>query len=241
MSFFKNAIQKFSVDTRVSSLNDKDVFEVVKPLIINNEIVGLLRLGLPMDEIHALEDRMSRRTVIISLVLFVLASLVIGVIIVNQNLKFVYREYEKNQTYTGSVLQNMADALITTNAEGFITIFNKQAENLCETDSKNIIGKHISKIFGNQLVVLAESLNTRNSLKDVELIVDCSNKGSRILSLNTSFVYDEGEVLSSFTAALKDVTETRAMERHIRQRDKLVAMGELASGVAHEIRNPWCI
>jgi PAS domain S-box-containing protein len=194
-----------------------------------------------MDEIHALEDRMSRRTVIISLVLFVLASLVIGVIIVNQNLKFVYREYEKNQTYTGSVLQNMADALITTNAEGFITIFNKQAENLCETDSKNIIGKHISKIFGNQLVVLAESLNTRNSLKDVELIVDCSNKGSRILSLNTSFVYDEGKVLSSFTAALKDVTETRAMERHIRQRDKLVAMGELASGVAHEIRNPWCI
>ncbi|MDI6802991.1 MAG: ATP-binding protein [Bacteroidota bacterium] len=211
--FLENALQRKSVHTRVSSFND-------------------------MDEIHALEDRMSRRTVIISLVLFVLASLVIGVIIVNQNLKFVSREYEKIQTYTGSVIQNMADALITTDAEGFITIFNKQAENLCATDSHHVIGKHISKIFNNQLVVLAESLNTRNSLKNIELTVVCPNKGSRILAINTSFVYNEGDVLSSFTAALKDVTETRAMERHIQQREKLVAMGELASGVAHEIRNP---
>lgn len=236
--FLENAMQRKSVYTRVSSLNDKDVFEVVKPLVINNETIGLLRLGLPMDEIRALEDRMSRRTVIISLVLFVLASLVIGVIIINQNLKFVSREYEKIQTYTGSVLQNMADALITTDAEGFITIFNKQAENLCGTDSQHIIGKHISKIFNNQLVVLAESLNTRNLLKNIELTVACSNRGNKILSINTSFVYDEGDVLSSFTAALKDVTDTRAMERHIQQREKLVAMGELASGVAHEIRNP---
>lgn len=48
--FLENAMQRKTVETRVSSFNEKDVFEVVKPLVINSETIGLLRLGLPMDE-----------------------------------------------------------------------------------------------------------------------------------------------------------------------------------------------
>ncbi len=44
--------------------------------------------------------------------------------------------------------------------------------------------------------------------------------------------------MDSFTIVFRDITNIRSMEKQVQQHDKMVAMGELASGVAHEIRNP---
>ncbi|MBU1298004.1 MAG: PAS domain-containing protein [Bacteroidetes bacterium] len=235
--FLMEAYKTGSISTRVTSFKDKDVYEVVKNFIINGENFGLLRLGLAMDEVNAMEERMFRRAIIISLVLLVISVIVISIIVVNQNLQMVSREYQKVQTYTGSILQNMADAVITTDSEGKITIFNRSAEELCSVSIDQAVGKNISQFMDGQLKVIIESLLSRNPLKDFEFQVTCNNR-KKMLSVDTSFVYDRDGKLDSFTAVLRDITELRAMEKQMQQREKLVAMGELASGVAHEIRNP---
>jgi two-component system sensor histidine kinase PilS (NtrC family) len=53
-----------------------------------------------------------------------------------------------------------------------------------------------------------------------------------------SLLRDEREEVSGVICAFQDLTRIRMMEEQVRRSDRLAAVGELAAGVAHEIRNP---
>lgn len=60
----------------------------------------------------------------------------------------------------------------------------------------------------------------------------------RSLIVNTSLLRDTRGVPLGLLVVLNDVTEMKEMEMRIRQADRLAALGTLAAGLAHEIRNP---
>lgn len=235
--FLQNANLTDTIHTRVYSINGKDVFEVVKTFKVAGEKIGLLRLGLSMDEIHSLRERMLRRSIIISLVLLVISAIVISIIFISQNFQVVSKEYQKIQTYTGNILQNMADAVITSDKDGIITIFNKQSATILGVKSDDVIGKKLYEIVDGKLRILYDSLKSNEPIENKEIEIDIKNS-RKILSVNTTFINNSEGELEAFTAVIRDLTEVRKMENQIKQREKLSAMGELASGVAHEIKNP---
>jgi PAS domain S-box-containing protein len=236
--FLERVLQSDSALTRVAGFKDKEVFEVAKALVVHGEREGLFRLGLSMDEMHALASRMQRRLGIMSLLLITIGAVLLTFILVNQNLQTVSHEYQRIKTYTGDILQNMADAVITIDRHQTVTLFNKSAEQIFGISAEKAVGKKYGEIFGNNRAVLLDSLVKREPARDFEASFDLGKNQQRILSVSTSFAYDEKGEMESATAVIKDLTEVRRMEEQIRRREKLLAMGELASGVAHEIRNP---
>ncbi len=74
-------------------------------------------------------------------------------------------------------------------------------------------------------------------LPDTEITLSCDGH-TRYLSVRGGHVNDEERERVGSLIFLRDMTDVRRLEAEIRQREKLAAVGNLAAGVAHELRNP---
>jgi two-component system sensor histidine kinase HydH len=235
-SLLTNAFDNNNTLTRTSIFLDHEVFEVIKPFVIDSITVGIFRIGFSMNEVRSIDDRMQRRIVIMSIVLGILSILIVMAIVATQNYRISEKKYSAIRTFTGNILEHMQDAVITVDAESRITIFNKQAETLFILKEKDVVGKRFSELPQIARICLLNIFGTLESIS--EQAITCADGEQRIILATISDSRKTDGSIESRTAVIKDMTNARQLERELQRKDKLTAMGELASGVAHEIRNP---
>ena len=152
-----------------------------------------------------------------------------------------YRQLERLYKH---IVQNVVSGLITVDGGGRITSFNRMAEEITWRKFEEVYQEEIDSLFpglsawsrsvgGNS----GEGWNrfrlprweTRFQRKDgVPLIL-----GFSISPLKDSSDREIGNIL-----IFQDLTRLREMEEHLKRSDRLAAIGKMAAGIAHEIRNP---
>mgnify|MGYP005851065635 CR=1 FL=1 len=232
-SFLENALQKGISDTRIYSYNGKDVLEVVNPFPIDEKNYGLFRIGLSMKEAKAANIRSIQRLIIISLVALVVTLALLGFLLVNQNYSLLNKSYERIQSYTGAVLESIADGIIVADKNKNISVFNKSAGDILNVSAIDFAGKSISCLSHEIQKVFDDSYEADWSEHVLEIAL---KSNQRILSINISRTIKLDDIL--IIAVIRDVTEERVLEENIKRTEQLTAMGKLASAVAHEVRNP---
>jgi two-component system, NtrC family, sensor histidine kinase PilS len=145
--------------------------------------------------------------------------------------------------FQNEILDNLNNGFIITNADGHIIIKNNAAEVILGI-TESSIGKPIEEVMqplsGEECPVNI-ALRIKQDYTSYEFRIQHPERGSVMLGLTTNLlVSSEGE-LSGIIVSFTDLTEINAIRQELRRHDRMAVIGELAAGLAHEIRNPVAI
>jgi two-component system sensor histidine kinase PilS (NtrC family) len=136
------------------------------------------------------------------------------------------------------VINNLLSGLITTDRNGKILTFNRAASSIIGVPAAQVIGKDVIEVMQ-----IPEPARARIAGLTVgrSLRIDCQHRtaGGRVIDVGftaSTLVLPEGG--TGYLWSFQDVTDVRRLERDARLRQRLAAVGEMAAGIAHEIRNP---
>jgi PAS domain S-box-containing protein len=160
------------------------------------------------------------------------------------------KQAEKTLKQTTELLQSVMDSsireiIIATNPTGIILSWNKGARNLLGYEPEEVVGKESIQLFhsegylksGMMDSTIENMIATGEPIETELTYVAKDGKTFHALQIVTPRFDEDGEFIGMLGMS-RDITERKAMESQLRQSEKLQSIGQLASGIAHEINTP---
>jgi PAS domain S-box-containing protein len=229
-AFLQKGLESGTYMWRIAIVDSINVFEAIHPFEYKNDIIGIFRIGLSLEPINGINDAIVRRLIIIGIVLFVFGSITITLVFVKQNFNLLSNKFKAIETYSKEILDNVSDAIIVIDKDFAIKSFNNAALQILGKDV--ISTQNLFALFEENKCI--ELINSSSLLEEVECIVNGNNK---VFLVSKSEFTDEQKMQNKILV-IRDLTEIKNLENIIQRKERMAEMGELASSVAHEIRNP---
>jgi len=150
------------------------------------------------------------------------------------------RELLQLSLYNTLILENVRTGIITVNLDQQITTFNPAAARILSLDSDSVRGAETdSRVLPPRLLErIGNSLSNESSYATGEELRIDRRGTEKILTLSTSPLLSKDGEKIGIIAIFEDITRVKQLEEKLMISSRLAALGEMAAGVAHQIRNP---
>ncbi|MEJ2745747.1 MAG: PAS domain S-box protein, partial [bacterium] len=154
----------------------------------------------------------------------------------------ILQQYRDMTGYMAELVEKASLGIISTDPWNRIVSINKAAEAMYGYRAEEIIGKPVDVLYSerNSDELLRKIKDKADRLQPWSAELYRRRKdGSEFISwLSTAYIYDPMGNLKAKMCIERDVTRQRETEQRLAEARNLASIGELAAGVAHEIRNP---
>ena len=162
------------------------------------------------------------------------------------SVKLKAKQYDLDQLelLNRNIVQSINTGLITLNNQLEISYINPAVEQISGFGYRDLEGIHIGDIFPKIVPYLSisdrggDNDDMPQQQKGIDVDFD-RRDGTRLhLGFSQSILKDPGGDEIGLILIFQDLTEFRQMQEQVRRMDRLAVAGELAAGIAHEIKNP---
>ncbi len=140
-------------------------------------------------------------------------------------------ELKKLKEINEDILRSTTTGIMTIDKCGNVSSINRAAEKILR-DAK----RYNQEIYENVVELSKKALHTGKQINDVYKYN--YNDKYKVIEINTSLLTNEKGIITGALSSFNDITKRKEIEEKIEQIDKLTSLGQLAAGLAHEIRNP---
>ncbi|MFH0926055.1 MAG: ATP-binding protein [bacterium] len=146
--------------------------------------------------------------------------------------------------YNQNILSSMTSGVMVVDLDFKITTLNKEAENILSMSAIDLLGKPLYEVQGlieiNNMIarMLAAGPDGEHIFSHQEITVVSLDKKKIPLGISTAILRDEAKNIQGSIAVFRDISEIKELRETVERNNRLASLGEMAAGVAHEIRNP---
>src|SRR5262245_8104045 len=142
--------------------------------------------------------------------------------------------------YNDNIIDSMNSGLLTTDGEGTITFANRGAAEFVGRPVAELVRHSIAEVLGQrpQFLDRVRSALERERRYRTELDYEDGRGRKMFLGSTVSILRERDGAPLGMIFIFQDLTEIRVLEEEVALKKRMAALGEMAAGVAHELRNP---
>lgn len=142
------------------------------------------------------------------------------------------------------LLENFPDIIHSVDDKGMIVFTNKKAETLLGYTREELLAMNIRQIYADEVMAKVEAGFSNLKQKGdqtVQSILKAKDGSSIPVEIRSFSIYaDDGKFVKTFSI-LRDIRPIKELQNSLIHASRLAAIGEMASGVAHDINNPLTV
>ncbi len=150
----------------------------------------------------------------------------------------VMEELKKARNYVQNIINSMPSILVGVSREGTVTLWNKPAEDHTGIPAQEAINRPFRSLFPELSIEnenIKTSINKKKPHKESKIAI---NKGGETYFYDVSIYPLITNGVDGAVIRIDDVSERVKIEEMMIQSEKMLSVGGLAAGMAHEINNP---
>jgi two-component system NtrC family sensor kinase len=151
------------------------------------------------------------------------------------------KRYRRERDFNRNILNNTHSMILVVDTAGLVSFANRRCAQLGYRE-QDLLGQPLSQMIPPaRRSILTQALLQAlhgSAIENLDIPVIRAGRSNAQFSISISPMRDDDGGINSVVAVMTDVTDAASLQSKMRHTEKMAALGQLVSGVAHEVNNP---